>query len=245
MIYQFLMAKLSDLVRVVAHTGVGVASTTIVGRVLRERGLIATNGRGRNGANMGGADAANLLLGVVTLGDSTKAADVVSALGATPLNRAQSTRARVVIPMEDDMLDQVFPIAGAPLGEALATLLNALSVGPFFPPTDEGPWADEHGPSDESDEDWDPRIGDSTPVAIALTLQKEGVEWDAQVDVDLANGAKLNLGYLQPKTQADDPFVAATRMRQTTVLPSACVNAVVRCLRGFPDYDPAIDGTGA
>lgn len=239
------MAKLSDLVRVVAHTGVGVASTTIVARVLRERGLIATNGRGRNGANMGGADAANLLLGVVTLGDSTKAADVVSALAATPLSAARSKRGLVMAPMEGEDLDQVLPIARAPLGEALASLLNALSVGPFLPTTDEEVWGDEHGPSDESDEHWDPRVGDSTPVAIALTLRKEGVEWDADVDVDLANGAKLSLSYLQPKSQADDAFIAATRMRQTTVLPSACVNAVVRCLRGLPDYDPAADGRSA
>lgn len=77
------MAKLLELTRAVsAATGDGEASVTVIARTLREAGLIATGGRGRQGAVMTASDAASLLIAVGSPGDHTKAAQTVRAAGA-------------------------------------------------------------------------------------------------------------------------------------------------------------------
>lgn len=236
MFYQCSMARLSDLVRVVADlTGVGLASTTVVARVLREQGLISTNGRGRNAAKMGSRDAASLLLGVVTLGDSTKAAEAVTELAASPLQYGGAAFGDNRRPVYGDDVGSILGMAEAPLGPTFTRLLTAVANRPLWPVAATKPIAQ------ATNVRWNPHNGDTTPLAVSLSARRGGADWEVGLDVELANGTQLSLTYEAPKSAPEEPFRALTRMRQINSLSSTCINAVVRCLRGHPDYDPATD----
>jgi hypothetical protein len=82
------MARLTDLTRTLSHsTGVTQTSLSVIARVLREAGLVATGTRGP-GANMGPRDLATLLLAIGVQGPHLKAADIVKEVGAQKLASA-------------------------------------------------------------------------------------------------------------------------------------------------------------
>src|SRR5262249_2541293 len=59
------MASLSELARTIAQVeGLEEATVNLIGRYVREDGLIATGGRGTSAATMTARDAANLLIAV-------------------------------------------------------------------------------------------------------------------------------------------------------------------------------------
>lgn len=79
------MARLSDLTRTLSQsTGVTQTSLSVIARVLREAGLVATGTRGP-GASMGPRDLATLLLAIGVQGPHLKTADIVKTVGAQTL----------------------------------------------------------------------------------------------------------------------------------------------------------------
>lgn len=80
------MATLSELVKVIAAAqGLDENQVLWIARYLREDGLIAKGGRGRGGARMGVADAANLLIGVNAPSGAKQSADLVRFFSEMPL----------------------------------------------------------------------------------------------------------------------------------------------------------------
>jgi hypothetical protein len=72
------MATLNELVQVIARVeGIDPATVTLIARVVREDGLIATGGRGPSAAQMGSSDAANLLIAVNATKQAQDAAHIV------------------------------------------------------------------------------------------------------------------------------------------------------------------------
>lgn len=96
------MARLSDLTQTLSHsTGVTQTSLSVIARVLREAGLVATGTRGP-GANMGPRDLATLLLAIGVQGPHLKTADIVKAVGAQTLASMSHINATPINYVGDD-----------------------------------------------------------------------------------------------------------------------------------------------
>ena len=124
------MATLSELVEVTAGAeGVEPATVALVGRYLREAGLVAKHGRGPSAAQMGWTDATNLLIGVNATRNAADAARTVQAYRRLRPDEVE-------VPMSKISRDVT-------LGEAIEQLLMAAGSGelpnPFLGTPDEIP----------------------------------------------------------------------------------------------------------
>lgn len=107
------MATLSELVDAIAAVeGIDPATVILIGRYVREAGLISTGGRGPSAAAMGLSDAANLLIGVNATTTAAESARTVSAYREFEVFRARGDRR-----------------PARTLGEAIEQLLHAIGVG--------------------------------------------------------------------------------------------------------------------
>lgn len=225
------MAKLSDLVRTVADlTDVPLSSVTVVARVLREAELIKSGGRGRGGANMGSTDAAHLLLGVITLGDTTKAAEVVGGL--------QQATARGASVRLDDTREyftaaaaaREFPrFAGVALPKALDHTLAHLD------PRDSQTLSRLHQFHDaerDGDPNWKRSVGEQTPVSLTIRANKAD-HWELTLIIDFENGSaiELDFGLPQPTEAAARKKLRMMQMRQ---LHAPIIDGIVRRIRDEP-----------
>jgi hypothetical protein len=115
------MSKLAQLIPVVADA-LGLEEKTVShgARVLRDAGLIATGGRGYGGAEMGNADAANLLIGLLGSDTLLGAPDAVAKFRR--LERHGRTHA---LPAPLAFL----ATSGITFGEALESLIGAARRG--------------------------------------------------------------------------------------------------------------------
>lgn len=230
------MAKLSDLIRTVAAaTGEAESSVNVIARNLREHGLIATGGRGRQAATMSAADAASLLLGVGAPGDHTKAADTVEALEGIGLDhvvrwRTDPSNERVsrLIRLPPDLYFRP--------GDTLRTTLTALLDHYAAPtPQDIGDRASTFGSPDLNALD-----ANSPPCAITIDTSTGPGDWRATLRIRTISGARFDLYFVPTQTNR-----APTRRGKyaSTMLGKSVCNAVIRCLRDEP-AEPAqeLDG---
>jgi hypothetical protein len=133
------VAKLTDLVAAIASaTGDDAGSVQVLAMGLRKDRLISSTGRGRGGAEMDAADAANLLIGVAAPGPPTKVAETVrrvrgATFGGSEL-REHITREDTGVAEFRETIYRTAPqlpdLAGwhpsQPFGEALDTLIMRL-----------------------------------------------------------------------------------------------------------------------
>jgi hypothetical protein len=112
------MATLSELAQVIAAVErIDPATVALIGRHLREAGLVTKHGRGPSAAHMGLADGANLLIGVNATRNAAHAARAVQAYRR----------------FRPDQLQRSEMIRDFTLGEAIEQLLVA--AGTSEPPT--------------------------------------------------------------------------------------------------------------
>ena len=110
------MTQLSDLVRVIARVaGMEEVQVGWVARHLREAGLISQGGRGRGGAKMVARDAANLLIGICSVGSAKEIPDQVTRL-----------RHAICVDSEFDLHADIRPAfsVDAQFGDALEALIK-------------------------------------------------------------------------------------------------------------------------
>jgi hypothetical protein len=87
------MASLGTLVEVIASaTGVDAQRVGAVARSIREAGLLASSGRGPSAAQMGAADAANLLIAINGADTAREAPEAVCRFRALRTNQKQQNR---------------------------------------------------------------------------------------------------------------------------------------------------------
>ena len=109
------MATLSELVETIAEVeGLDAATVGLMGRYIREAGLIAKRGRGPSAAKMGLSDAANLLIGVNATKNAVDAASAVTTYRSLTAYWQQGS-----LP----------PVKYGVLGEAIEQLIFAAGVG--------------------------------------------------------------------------------------------------------------------
>lgn len=195
------MAKLLELTRAVsAATGDGEASVTVIARTLREAGLIATGGRGRQGAVMTASDAASLLIAVGSPGDHTKAAQTVRAAG--------SMRMLPIILMDDqysqtcDEIPWNVPITWTStlLDVTTAFLSNIESTECGDPPQPAPP-----GPGAylyEARERARPK-GDLTVVSFSTTITHSRNGWEGSIRARLANRSTMAFQFREDPAHED------------------------------------------
>jgi len=231
MFYRYGMAKLSDLIRTVADlTDVPLSSVTVVARVLREADFIASGGRGRGGANMGSADAAHLLLGVITLGDTTKAAEVVGSLQQATVQGASARLGNTKEFFTGAAAAREFPrLAGVSLPKALDYTLAHLK--PRDGQTLSGAYQ-AYDPERDGDPDWKRSVGEQTPVSLAMRANKTD-HWDFTLAIDFENGSAIDLDFGLPEPTKATPR-KKLRMLQMHLLHAPIIDGVVRCVRDEP-----------
>jgi hypothetical protein len=111
------MATLSELVEVIAEVeGIDRATVALIGRYVREAGLIVKRGRGPSAAVMGLTDAANLLIAVNATRNAAQAADAVSSFRPLACNNNER------LPYSERARDFTF-------GEAIEQLIAAAGTG--------------------------------------------------------------------------------------------------------------------
>lgn len=195
------MAKLSELIEAVSiATGDGEASVTVIARTLREAGLIATGGRGRNGAIMSAADAASLLIAVGSPGDHTKAATTVAAAGSMRLQPQARMDERHTLACDD--IPWKLPVgAGSSLLQVTAALLSKIDssscVDPSGPRT-EKPKSYLHLTREEG------RLeGDLTVVSFSTNITHGWHGWHGTLAARLANHRLIELQFREEPEPSD------------------------------------------
>ncbi|MDP3300189.1 MAG: hypothetical protein Q8M38_08840 [Phenylobacterium sp.] len=225
------MAKLSDLVRTVADlTGVPLSSVTVVGRVLREAGFVASKGRGRGGADMGSRDTAHLLLGVITLGDTTKAAEIVAGLQAA---LAQGARARIGNASQYFSGDETyyyFPrISNGSVVDTLEDTLSQLrprnklgSINSLV----------EYDISRDGEPNWRVCVDGQTPHSLAIKASNMG-SWQITLAIAFENSSAIDLDFSIGAPVAHLPG-SKPHMLRMNVMHAPIIEGVVRCIRDEP-----------
>lgn len=184
------MAKLSDLIRVVAlATGDGDAGVTVIARSLREAGLIATGGRGRYGADMTASDAASLLIAVGAPGDHTKAATTANAAGSMRLHELARVDDRHAFICDEIPWNLPIKAGSSLLEVATALLSNGSSVcAPAPKPPEPASYLD-HA------EEVGRLEGDLTVTSFSTTITRGRSGWHGSVTVRLANHRFITLQF--------------------------------------------------
>ena len=231
MSYRYGMAKLSDLVRTVADlTGAPLSSVTVVGRVLREAGFVASKGRGRGGANMGSRDTAHLLLGVITLGDTTKAAEIVAGLQAALARGARARIGNTSQYFTGDEAYYYFPrIANGSVVDTLEDILSRLRPSDELKSTTS---IFEYDVARDGEPNWRLCVDGQTPHSLAIKASNMG-SWQITLAIDFENSAAIDLDFSVGEPVAYLPG-GKPRMLQMNVMHAPIIEGVVRCIRDEP-----------
>jgi hypothetical protein len=232
------MAMLSDLVRIIAEaTGDPESTVTVVARSLREAGFIATGGRGRSAAKMTAHDAASLLLGIGSPGDTTKAAETLSKVGQMKLGPLAETAGHSTLQIaehEDDLRLK----AGQTLHDCLSSLVDRLTHPPeevVLSARQRAPLAPGARRNLLEPFTFD---GDVWPSAVGLEVVRDGYGLHAHLDLRLRGGTALKLhfnadGASWIQMAIDAPEEGRGKHSSITLLPRVA-SSVASCLRGNP-----------
>lgn len=216
-------------------------SLTVIGRVLREGGLIATGGRGLSAARMTSRDAASLLLGIAAQGDHTKAAEAVRAVGAlhlAPWNMGRRDRVRSTL--ATDVVGARFGLhSGQQLAEALETILDRYSVEGVLPPEPRSPLSGAVLERRKSAGRFralieDDRVTDPTPCSVRIAVTRDADNYSAEITVGQRGRDFIELGFfrgLDPRDQRKREGDVDDGIESSLIVRPKLVHAIVCCVR--------------
>jgi hypothetical protein len=223
--YQWRMARLSDLVQIVADaTGETTASVTVIARSLREAGLIATGGRGRSAARMTSRDLASLLLAVSSLGDNTKAGETVSFVSQFFLEtEVVADDGNFCFSLNDDYCQALGVKAEQSLHGCLATQIDRYSINPESP--NPAPPQPDLSPFSFN--------GSTLPRSIEIGLGQGEDGWEASIKMQLCGGDDFTLLF-SPDGQSRWDQIKVPGRRWFIRLGPEVTHRAVLCLRDLP-----------
>lgn len=233
------MARLSDLTRALAANSSRSETTIgVTARAIREAGLITTGPRGLNAPHMSAVDAANLLIGLACPGDHTKAGKSVLQAGALKLEAMGMDDRGDLVGLQrfENHLGCYF---GQPLRDGLAALLERYPLEGRCPPAGiPTPASEEVGRLGEKRRAplFSPRPkADPALCAVSITVTTDGVDWDADLVVDLGGAGRVRLhfsryGDVWPPEGPSSEKPEYLEVFATTLQPHM-FHAVVCCIR--------------
>ncbi|MFN6935618.1 MAG: hypothetical protein ACK4NZ_10760 [Tsuneonella sp.] len=234
------MARLSDLIATIAEAGgPPIASLNVIGRALREAGLVATGGRGAAGAQMTPSDLANVLLGLPALGEHTKAADTVARVGSLQLLNARDARDARSTHQIPGLLEYMCPGLGIArwdtLHTALSSLVSILSPDEVVSEKEVAFVRDASKPFNPF-ENWDVESdwGDPTPISLTIIFKRDGDYFSSDLLIEQKGGGVVRLDFRTSKDhhRPDDAGGAARGGIEATFrVKPLLVAAATRCIR--------------
>jgi hypothetical protein len=236
------MATLSQLTRTLATaTGVPEKSLVIIGRMLREDGLISSGGRGRGGAQMTANDAASFLMGICTPGDHTKAAQAVRQVNLLELQPWASFRLKGRLDYTTGSSEDLGSI-GVKSGQSPTAILGLL----LEHYVDQDRHGDEDALLGTLEFPWHTLQADQRPSEIWLSVTHGSFGYQAEIRVSLKGGDDVILRF----GENDDGRFTGVESKPRTGrlvghsltgrLYAATIHDAVACIRGAktpPQHD--------
>lgn len=222
------MARLSDLTRVLSTSfDIALPSLTVIARVLREAGLIATGMRGP-GAQMRPEDLSHVLIALAADGPHLKSAQTVNQVGSLKLHAAKSTNSS--LRNVEWFVTERFKIDSSISFASFMSIIISRYDCKFFHEID---FSDEYIHQDLDQFFNDERV----PCVLSMTVTRYREEWRSIVNIIDKHNRRYEFVFCN---KPEHKYFSAQDGREISVtLKSGGIHSAICCLNNIGTMPPA------